>query len=901
MIYLRPQRLFSSSARILMITGFLTLSTPYVVGGQEGSPSRDVTSIRVDRFPLEMDELTTLSGPVRVGEYLGVVSPRASWLGFETGEGEVWIHPLKVARDISLAFKIPQYSDPIPGDNVARRVDLRPEAQTITYSHAAFQVRQHILAPRDRPGIIHLLEVDAVVDLEIQVTFHPVMQYAWPGGIGGQYLYWDTDNRAFVLSESQQRRNVFLGSPWATEASAHPAHRLAEAPSTFLIPVDRERSGDEFIPIVIAGGVISREEALEEYRFLLQNARSLVRENQRWAREIRDRRLGMRVLPWSGTGAGEALGISGPRRTHDPLATALEWAKINLEEQRSCNPDLGCGLVAGWGPSGTSLRPGFGWYFGGDAAINSLALDVTGQWELVAEGLRFLARHQREDGKIPHEVSQAAAAIPWFTDFPYAYYHADTTPYWIVALWHYWRASGDGALVRELWPNFQAAYRWCLSVETDGDGIIENTTGGLGAIEVGGLGEGIHQDIYLAAVWVEALNGVIQMAEFMGDEGTAAQAGEILETAARTLNRDYWRPQEGHLAFGLLRDGGTNDNLTAWPGTALSFGLLGAEKARGTLRHLASDVISSAWGARLLSTESDLFDPLHYNNGAVWPFMTGFVSWAQYEYRRPWAGYHLLRALLGLTYDFGLGRHPENLSGAYYQTMDATVPHQFFATSMLVTPLVRGLLGWEPNAPEGKATLSPQPPPSWRGLEVKNLRVGESTLRFQYYQEPGQALATVQITGAPLELTYIQDIPLGARNVSLNGTRGSQRITIAGPRGQGVAQTLFLREGRPGELEYTWEGGLSVEPPAPSLELGARSRGLRILDFFMEEDAWVLELEGEGGQSHALTLVGEGVVTEDGMVLTPEPPSGRMTLQLSFEGDGRVRKTIRLTAARNEP
>ncbi len=55
-------------------------------------------------------------------------------------------------------------------------------------------------------------------------------------------------------------------------------------------------------------------------------------------------------------------------------------------------------------------------------------------------------------------------------------------------------------LVRELWPVVEKAYRWCLTTETDGDGLIENTSGGLGAIEVGELREGIHQDIYLAAV-----------------------------------------------------------------------------------------------------------------------------------------------------------------------------------------------------------------------------------------------------------------------------------------------------------------------------------------------------------------------------------------------------------------
>lgn len=488
---------------LVMAVALSLLSGPYGAHGQEGSRDLEIQALRVARFSVENPDITTLSGPARPGEYLGAVGTRSAWLGFETGPGEVWVHPLKVAREISLSFEIPQYAQPIPGASMARWVEARPDAQTITYSHGAFQVRQHILAPREHPGILLLLEVDAVVDLRIHVSFQPVMQYAWPGGMGGQYLYWEEESRAFVLSESRARRNAFMGSPWATEASAHPAHRLAEAPSTFLIPVDVERAQTELIPIAVVAGVAPRDDVRDQYRWFLANAERLYRENQVWARRVRDRGLGIRVLPLprsegEDTGAEDAArpfsadeGAPGASRTmpQDRIATALEWAKINLEEQRSCNPELGCGLVAGWGPSGTSLRPGFGWYFGGDAAINSLAMDVTGQWDLVAEGLRFLARYQRDDGKIPHEISQAAGTIPWFTEFPYAYYHADTTPYWIVALWNYWRASGDEALVRELWPNLQAAYSWCLSVETDGDGIMENTTGGLGAIEVGGSGK----------------------------------------------------------------------------------------------------------------------------------------------------------------------------------------------------------------------------------------------------------------------------------------------------------------------------------------------------------------------------------------------------------------------------
>jgi hypothetical protein len=887
----------SASASALAAAAFLVsaLLIPYGVLGQDGSPRTSGAELSVERFTISAHDSSILSGPARPGEYLGATGARAAWLGFETGEGEAWIHPLKVAREFRLAFKIPEYSDPIPGESVARWVEARPEIYTVTYSHGAFQVKQHVLAPRELPGILLLLEVDAVVELEIHVEFQPVLQYAWPGGMGGQYLYWDAENRAFVLSESLRERNAVIGSPWATEASAHPAHRLAEAPSTFVIPVDQERARREFIPIAIAGGTAPLEEVLDTYRALLKEARDIYSANTAWAESVQAE--GLRIS------GGQVLSMearAGRERMDRPFsfAASLEWAKVNLEEQRVCNPDLGCGLVAGWGSSGTSLRPGFGWFFGGDAAINSLAMDATGQWALVAEGLRFLARYQRGDGKIPHEISQSAGNIPWFEAFPYAYYHADTTPFWMLALWSYWRASGDDGLLRELWPAFLKAYAWCLSVETDGDGIIENTTGGLGAIEVGGLGEGIHQDIYLAAVWMEALKGTAQMAGRMGNEEMSAQARELFLQASETLNQRYWRPKEGHMAFGILRDGGTNDNLTAWPGTALSFGLVEEERAEATLRQLASDAISSRWGARLLSTKSDLYDPLHYNNGAVWPFMTGFVSWAQYRYRRPWAGFPLLQALHRLTFDFALGRHPENLSGAYYQTMDATVPHQFFASSMLVTPLARGLLGWEPDAPERRAILAPQPPPSWSSFGVDNLRVGESSVRFSQERGPGVAVASFSVAGPPVELTYLQAIPLGARSVHMEGNpAGGNGRQATGRHDQIHEVTFNLQEGSPIEIRFGWEGGLEVEAPTSSLSLGAQSGGLRVLDFTMDGEEWALLLEGEGGGSQSLTVYGEAVESGDaGTSLTPGP-TGQTTILVDFPGIGRVQRTIRLRPA----
>lgn len=876
---------------LIAVLGLLILT---IAGSMSGRPAEaqergagTVAEMAVPRFhiPTESSQLPypSLSGDARPREYLGVVGSRSAWLGFEDGSGEVWVHPLKVVRDLRISFKIPAYVDPIPGASLARRVTIRPGLATVEYDHAAFKVRQHVLAPRDAPGILILLEVDPVVELSIHVQFQPVMQYAWPGGFGGQYLYWDEVHRAFVLSESLQDRNALVGSPWATEASAHPAHRLADAPATLIIAADQERVRNEFIPIVVAGGTADRESVRGWYADLITGVRDQVEETLAWA---------------SSLSSDLASAAGGPVAGGGEVEESLEWAKVNLAEQRVCNPDLGCGLVAGWGPSGGSLRPGFGWFFGGDAAINSLAMDATGQWADVAEGLRFLARYQRDDGKIPHEISQAAGQIPWFEEFPYAYYHADTTPFWILALWYYWRASGDTGFVRELWPNLQAAYAWCLSVETDGDGIIENTAGGLGAIEVGGLGEGIHQDIYLAAVWIGALEGVEDMARALGDPALAGDAMDLRARALQSLNRRYWRPREGHHAFGILRNGETNDNLTAWPGTALAFGLLDEEEAEGTLRHLATDAISSQWGARLLSTESELYDPLHYNNGAVWPFMTGFVVWGQYRYRRSWAGYPLLSALLSLSRQWSLGRHPENMSGAFFSTMDATVPHQFFASSMVATSLLRGMVGWEPNAPAGKARLAPQPPPTWPDLDVGNLRVGRSAVTLRHRRGSGKAEIALDLEGPPITVEYVHSIPLGARNIEVGGNqRGKSGILHEGRHDTQYSEALELEEGEPAILRIHWQGGLEVVPDVPELVTGTRSGGIRVLDFYRDGDLWMLELEGDGGSDGVVVLRGEQVVTDGSGVAVEwgEDDTGRLLVTFPESGK-RTRRTIRLRA-----
>ncbi|WP_420449378.1 amylo-alpha-1,6-glucosidase [Candidatus Palauibacter sp.] len=852
------------------------------LSAQAGPPELpDSAPLSVPRFEIAPSPIE-LSGPVRPGEYLGVTGPRSAWLGVETGEAELWIHPLKVGNHFRLGFSTPAYGAPIPGSAVARTVRVRPEITTITYSHAAFQVRQHILAPADVPGLLLLLEVDSPERLEIVAEFEPVLNYMWPGSIGGQYAYWDAERRVFVLSESLQAQNAVVGSPWAANSVEHPAHQLGEAPRTMVIPVDPERARREFIPIAVAGGTAPREEVFESYERLISEARSLYEEKRAWADSV----------------LASTVSIESP----DPrLDLALEWAKVNLEEQRVCNPDLGCGFVAGWGLSRNGTRPGFGWFFGGDAAQTMFAMEALGQWELVAEELAFLARYQREDGKITHEISQAAGRIPWFDVYPYAYYHADTTPYWMVALYEYWRASGDDELLRELWPAYRRAWEWCLTAETDGDGLLENSVGGLAAVEVGGLGAALHQDIYLAGIWVAALEGTVALAERVGDAEMADRAREIAPRARATLNNAYWLEDAGHHAFGILADGSTNDNLTVWPATAAAFGLFDDARARSTLTRLASDRISSDWGAHMLSTDSPLYHPLQYNMGTVWPFVTAYVSWGQYRYRRPWAGFHLIDAVKRMTFDWSLGRHPELLSGTFYQPLDQTVPHQFFATSALVTPLLRGVIGWEPDAPLGRARLAPQLPPDWPEVTVRRLRAGATTtdveIRQRWTAEGGERRTTLRTTGPSLTFEFVPDVPAGAEGVSI--LLNDVQTNLEGDGSLEVALGEGAPEGSHAEIVVTWEGGLAVAPPRIDLQPGQRSSGLRILDFAADADGWILSVEGTASRTYDIDLFGTPVAPSVTRGTAQVVDRGNGGLRVEFaDDDGRSAATIRLAPNR---
>ncbi len=762
-----------------------------------------------------------LTGPARPAAYLEASGRRAAFFGREDGSFEAWVYPMKVLHGFELAFAIEDYATPIPGASLASRVDVRPEASTIRYSHSSFTADATWLVPLEEPGGIVLLDVEASTPLTVQARFHTDMRLMWPAGLGGQYSYWDRELRAYVVTESTRRHAAIVGSPFASDPPEQPAHNLPDAPTQMAIPISLETAASGLVPIAISASDQGLDAARETYRRLLEETESLYRSTAAHYLRLHE----------------EMTRIDSP---DDELDLALEWGKVALDKGFVCNPRLGCGLIAGLGPSGRSERPGFGWFFGGDAFINSWALSAYGDFATVQESLRFLSKRQREDGKMMHELSQGAAYIPWFEEFPYGYYHADTTPLYILAVSDFVRESSDSEFAREIWPSIRRAYEYCASTDEDGDGLMDNTLSGLGAVETGALrSTDVLTDVYLAAAWTAATRAASEMAAAVGERDFSTAALAAHEKAHRSLNRRFLDDESPGVAFALLKSGKAQLEVTSWPAFGLWRGVFerGRPSTAAALDALAGSRLGADWGARMLSNESSLYSHQSYNNGAVWPFLSGFAALALYENERSQAAWLYLQSAKSLAFLEGRGTVPELFSGDRLKPVDTAVPHQLFSTFGLVAPLLRGLVGVTP----GK--LTPRIPAGWDRLRVENLRHGGvydlEWVRRRSGRETIETLTLSPLDGSALpELVVERAPPLGAE--LLGGARMPWRPK-PGPDSQ--------------RLELRYRGGIEVVPLHPPLRSGERSSRLRILDERIEGAKYVARLEGRRGMTYRLRVL----------------------------------------------
>ena len=814
----------------------------------------------MDRFPIRSDGFH-LDRATHSGAFFDVIGRRSALFGYENRTFEAWVYPLKIIDDFALSFRLDGYPLDIDGRDIMASIQVRPDSTTLVYAQAAFTVRQIMFAPIDQPGIVILLEVDSALPLTITASFRPRLRLMWPAPSTSPGLSWDADAHLYAISDETGRYAGVLGSPSARDVSVMPyQEEPREIPNRFVIEAAVDARRQHRIPIVIAGSVEGRAAARAAYDQILGSVRALYERTAEHYERL-DR---------------ETLGVATP----DPrLDTAFRWAKVGIDKGLATNPLVGTGLVAGFRTSGDSERPGFAWFFGRDALWTTLATTAAGDFATTRTALDFLQRYQRQDGKIPHEISQSASIVPWFDQFPYAWASADATPLYVIAHQDYWRASGDRAFLDGAWPSIVSAYRFSAATDTDGNGLIENTNVGHGWVEGGALYPP-HEEIYLQGLWVAASQGIAELAGVVGDAALASAARAGAERTRAAIESTYWLPGASSYAFATSRPRTTPpvaepgpererrqqrldalvnarlvDEDTVLPAVPMWWRTLDPARAETALDRIGSGAMAADWGHRILSDRSALYDPLSYHYGSVWPLFTGWASMAAYRYGRPHIGYQALMANALLTEPGALGYVTELLSGDLNAAFGRSSHHQVWSEAMVVTPLVRGLLGIEPLDGGTRLRIAPQLPADWDRLSVQRIAAQGGRVDVDITRAAGVlTIATAGHERAAPSLVVSPALPLDAEidRVIVDGRTAKAAVTRTGDV-QFAEITIVDRAARH-VVEFRYRGGSDVYVPARAPDPGARSEGVRILRSRADARALRLLVEGRGGRSYDLFL-----------------------------------------------
>ncbi len=736
--------------------------------------------------------------------FLAVHGRKAVIMGYASSGLEAWTYPLQLITGYELTFRPTGQTTEVAGATLLRRITYEPQAVTRTYIGPDFILHERLFVPLDQQAILITYTVECRHSIDITIHFTSVLDLMWPYALGGQSTQWDNNASAYILTDGRRQYTAMIGTP---DVTSHDEILNTIQPgalgSRLALTV---RAGGEAHPsatLVMAQLSTGTAPAEQIKSLLLPGAEAEAADHY------------TRV-------AAEALHITTP----DPAVNQqLAWAQAALDQAWVCNPTLGCGMVAGYGPSRPGRRPQYDWFFAGDALIATEALLNTANYQRAQRRLAFIAKYQDSaTGMIWHEISQSANPADWATQYPYMFVHVDITFQYLIAVDHYVTASGDTQFLKDHWAGIAAAYRYCASLLNPADGLPRIPANKEGGNEQ----DKITDDLDLSVSWVNASAAFRHLAQLSGHPEQAEQARQASEQAARAAATHYWSETrhtwiDGYNEAGapILRGGDDGIRL-------ITSHLLDPQRSNAVLDHLASADFQSDWGTRGVPTTSPQYDPTSYSKGSVSAAGTAGIAAAYWSQHRPVTAFAIWSALLPWGTLDSMGHMHELVAGDFYHQQAESVPEQTWSSAAFLSSTVHGLLGLQRNAESNQLEFSPHLPPNWNELAVDHIKVANGSAALEIRRVSGGLDLHGENSGKPLDLTFSPEIPLGAHG--LQAEWNNQSIPVhKEDHAQDSHATLHISlptGSSHGHLRYT--GGVLVSVSEPAPQVGEASNGIKI-------------------------------------------------------------------------
>jgi glycogen debranching enzyme len=820
-------------------------------------------------------------------QFFDVAGRRALFMGKENGGiDELWVHPYKVMYQYQTGIV---FDDTVAWlDQFPVAVQVRPESFTRIYSTPKGTIKEIIFSSLWKAGgIVHYQTTQPV---QLVIRCKSDFRWMWPydmNALGDLYYGYDNQLNALHIKDISGDFYTLIGSDVVPQrmisgqldsvwwkngvfASKQSSSNIVVHAALYSLTQENNLT----LNIAVIGTNEGKDAALNAYRAMLERPKS----------EYEEVVLHYRKL------LASTLTINSPDKEFNAL---FKWAIIATDKFVAYTPGVGTGLLAGYsttargwnGAHKVSGRPGYAWYFGRDAAWSGFAIDDYGDFETVRQQLEFFEKFQDQSGKIFHEISTSGVVH---------YDASDATPLYVILAGHYLRASGDLEYLKKSWSKLKKAMEFLYSTDTDGDGLIENTNVGHGWVEGGAL-FGAHTEFYLASLWAKALKEMSLGAMLMEEYTLSGKYAADAERVQKILNTDFWNDSTKFYNLGKLKDGTYQTEKTVLPAVGAYFNLLEESKVRSMLDEYATNSFTADWGIRIVSSASKLYNPTGYHYGSIWPLFTGWTALAEYEYGNSTQGFMHIWNNMQIKNFWALGYVEEVMHGAVYRPT-GVCPHQCWSETNILHPAITGMVGWKPNAIEKIVDFKPRFPMQWDTVEVSNLKVGSSVIRYTMKRSVQKTEYTFVLEhGSPVDIHFTPEIPMG---MVITSTIVNGKPFFADSKThRGVLATPIIF-GLTGAMTITFmhSEGIGMYAIMPQPQPGDSSAGYRIVSTTLTGKVYTVVVEGKSGGENifAMNYFDRTIDHVDGAEIVATNQKGIVGLQVHFASAVRpyVRQTI---------
>ncbi|MCF8242473.1 MAG: hypothetical protein K9J16_13930 [Melioribacteraceae bacterium] len=804
--------------------------------------------------------------------FWNVAGERMLVMGKEKGGiEEIWSHPFMALRDYEAAIKFENDDTIYKLKDLEAAIITRPESFTRKYRVAdGAEIIEVITASPTEPAAVIHYEYNGTKNAEFIITFKSNMRYMWPyseRAFGKLYYDYNHALNSFIIKDKSGEFVSMVGtnkSPLqknidhfngydisgALGKGIQTDELIVSAYSTYNF-----ESNDK-LDVIICASNEGLKKTADVFSEVLYNPVKIHKDAENYVKDFFE----------------NSISIETPDADFNE---GYKWSLIGSDRFFVHTPGLGKALVAGYGTTDrgwngrqrVSGRPGYSWYFGRDAVWSGFAFLDFGDFEKIKLQLNFFNDFQDLNGKIFHELTTSGVVH---------YDASDATPLYIILAGKYLLSSGDTEFIKNSWNHIRKALEYCYSTDTDGDHLIENTGVGHGWVEGGGLFK-THTEVYLAACWAEALRLASIMAEEIGLNNESEKYKNEYETVRNIINSDFWSDENDYLSFSKLSDGSFNNEKTVLAAVPVYFETVEDEKAIKIVDDYAYNDFSSDWGLRILSSDSEIFDPEGYHTGSVWPLFTGWGALAEYKTGFHIQGFsHIMNNLL-VYKNWQLGYVEEVLHGAEYKP-EGVCSHQCWSQTMVIQPVIEGMLGLNVNAPGNELSLSPQFPADWDKVNIKRIRIGNDYINVSMVRRDNTTVykfttSTENIIGVNLNLSFPHTTSI--EKIKINDSEINQEIS---------ENQLHIKFdlNQSAKIEIAHRGGISVLPVILLPEPGDKSKGMRIISDRVEDHHYIIEVEGMSGSKNELRIWKENKV-ETITVVFDESSSSYVQKEIKIE------------------